>query len=130
MVLIHNIELYKSKTEENIYYVFYYMDDELKYVFDYDEFENGISKNIYTQSQIEEYCLSKGGGVKEEKVGIIIKKENNNTALLVGFCITCFTTLLGIIGIIILIMKIKKMNNLIGPKIQESKSNIEPHEDN
>ena len=127
-------ELYKSKTEENTYYVFYYMDDELKYVFDYDEFENGISKNIYTQSQIEEYCLSKGGGVKEEKVGIIIKKENNNTALLVGFCTTCFTTLLGIIGIIILIMKIKKMNNLIGaqpgPKIQESKSNIEPHEDN
>ena len=120
-------ELYKSKIEENKYYVFYYIDDELKYIFDYEEFEKGIRKNIYSQEQIEAYCLEKGGndGEKEKEEN---KNENNNTALWVGFSITCFTTLLGIIGIIILIVKIKKMNNLLGeqpaPKMQELTSNF------
>lgn len=121
-------ELYKKK-EEKKYYVFYYMDDELKHVFDYDEFEKTIREHIYSQAQIEQYCLSKSGESNKEEEGETFSESfKNHTALWMGFFTTCFTTLLGIIGIVILIMKLRKNNNDIGerpaPKMQELTSNF------
>jgi hypothetical protein len=31
------------------------MDDQLKHIFDYDEFEKTIREHIYSQAQIEQY---------------------------------------------------------------------------
>ena len=121
-------ELYKKNGEKK-YYVFYYMDDELKHIFDYDEFEKTIREHIYSQAQIEQYCSSKSGeSKKEEESETFSESFKNHTALWMGFFTTCFTTLLGIIGIVILIMKLRKNNNDIGerpaPKMQELTSNF------
>lgn len=121
-------ELYKKNGEKK-YYVFYYMDDELKHIFDYEEFKKTIKAHIYSQAQIEQYCLSKSGeSNKEEESETFSESFKNHTALWMGFFTTCFTTLLGIIGIVILIMKLRKNNNDIGerpaPKMQELTSNF------
>ena len=49
-------ELYKTKDSNPKYYVFYYIDDELKHIFEYVEFFSTIKNNIFSQSDIEEYC--------------------------------------------------------------------------
>ena len=49
-------ELYKAKDSIPKYYVFYYIDDELKHIFEYNEFYFTIQNNIFSQSDIEEYC--------------------------------------------------------------------------
>ena len=49
-------ELYKTKDSNPKYYVFYYIDDELKHIFEYVEFFETIKNNIFSQSDIEEYC--------------------------------------------------------------------------
>ena len=126
-------ELFKSKNVADKYYVFYYMDDELKHVFDYDEFKKTIREHIYSVAQIEEYCLKKGGGDRdgqnEQEEGESFSDSfKNHTALWMGFFTTCITTLLGIIGIVILLMKLRKNNNYIeekpAPKMQELSSNF------
>ena len=103
-------ELYKNKTD-NKYLVFYYMDDVLKFVFDYDEFVTTTKANIYTQEEIKNHCIENGGD--EEPSKTFSESFEENTALWVGFFILCFTTLLGIIGIIILVMKIRRLNSQI-----------------
>ena len=49
-------ELYKTKDKIPTFYVFYYIDDELKHIFEFNEFYDTIRKHIYTQEEIEEYC--------------------------------------------------------------------------
>ena len=48
-------ELYKGG---NNYYVYYYIDDELIHIFDYNEFVETVRAHIYTQDEIIDYCLT------------------------------------------------------------------------
>ena len=63
-------ELYKAKSGPNAYYVYYYIDDELIHIFDYDEFDKTIREHLYTQDEITEYCIT-----DEEKEEIERKKK-------------------------------------------------------
>jgi len=51
-------ELYKTKNGPTKYYVYYYIDDELIHIFDYDEFDETVRAHMYTQEEIVEYCLT------------------------------------------------------------------------
>jgi len=51
-------ELYKDKTNSSKYYVYYYIDDELIHIFDYNEFDEAVRAHIYTQDEISEYCIT------------------------------------------------------------------------
>jgi len=72
-------ELYKTKDEIPKYYVFYYIDDDLKHVFEYNEFYITIRNHIYSQTEIEEYCSiddKKEEKEEEEKAEENMKGEN------------------------------------------------------
>ena len=125
-------ELYKTKQGAIKYYVYYYIDDDLKHVFDYYEFIDTVKKHIYTQSQIEEYCITdedkeeRERKKREEEEERKRKEEEAKKAaegdtflesfekhklLWIGLFTACFTTLLGIIGIIILICKLHRIKH-------------------
>ena len=111
-------ELYKDKNEYNKYYVYYYINDELIHIFDYNEFNTTIREHLYTQKDIEEYCLTDEEKEQKRKEGESNKntEEENlsffekNKSLWIALFIFIFTTILGIIGIIILLLKIKHQN--------------------
>jgi hypothetical protein len=117
-------ELYKKKNQKNKYLVYYYIDEELIKIFDYDEFDKTIRGHMYTQENITEYCLT--DEEKEERERQKEKDKNKNeveeeesfsesfskhTLLWLGLFSFMFTTILGITGIIILILKIHKIKH-------------------
>ena len=51
-------ELYKTKDAIPEYYVYYYIDDELKHVFEYNEFHDTVKAHLYSQDEIVEYCIT------------------------------------------------------------------------
>ena len=122
-------ELYKTKDAIPKYYVYYYIDDDLKHVFEYNEFEKHVRAHIYTQSEIEEYCITdeekeerKRKEEEEEerkrreeeeknKKETFIDSFNNHTYLWITIFVFIFTTLLGIFGIIILICRIHRIKH-------------------
>ena len=111
-------ELYRNKNQLNNYYVYYYIDDELVKIFDYDEFDQTIREHLYSQEDIEEYCLTdedrekEKEKEKEEKEGESFSESFQKHKLLwFGLFGFAFTTLLGIIGIIVLICKIHKIKH-------------------
>ena len=129
-------ELYKVVGGQTRYYVFYYLDDELIYKFDYDEFDETVREHMYTQENITDYCITDEEREEEErkkqdeeerkkKEEEEAKKNNkgesfpesfkNHTLLWIGFFSFIFTTILGIIGIVILIMKIEKIKHPARP---------------
>jgi len=138
-------ELYKTKDDIPKYYVFYYIDDDLKHVFEYNEFYDTVKKHIYTQEQIVEYCITdeekeererKKREEEEErrrkeeeanKKETFLESFENHKILWISLFAAIFTTILGIIGIIVLICKIhrikhpKKLKPMDG-KVQELSS--------
>ena len=143
-------ELYKTKDGPTKYYVFYYIDEELINIFDYDEFDETVRAHMYTQEDIEEFCITDEDKKEREK-----KKEEEEEAkkreeerkrkeaegdtflesfekhklLWIGFFSAVFTTFLGVIGIIILIVKIHKIKhpkrqNTINVREQELSSKL------
>ena len=128
-------ELYKVVGGQTRYYVFYYLDDELIYKFDYDEFDETVREHMYTQENITDYCITdedreeerkrqeeEERKKKEEEEAKKNKKGEsfsesfkNHTLLWIGFFSFIFTTILGIIGIVILIMKIEKIKHPARP---------------
>ena len=58
-------ELYKTREGPIKYYVFYYIDEELIHIFDYDEFDKTIRSHIYTQDDISKYCKNDKKNKKE-----------------------------------------------------------------
>ena len=60
-------ELYKTRNGPVKYYVYYYIDDELIHVFDYDEFDETVRAHMYTQENITEYCLTDEEKEEREK---------------------------------------------------------------
>jgi len=121
-------ELYKTKSGQTRYYVYYYIDEELINIFDYDEFDETIRAHIYTQDNITEFCIT-----DEEKEERERKKKEEEEAkknktivepdetfyesfqkhklLWMGLFTSIFTTILGIIGITILIIKIHRIKH-------------------
>ena len=138
-------ELYKTKDDIPKYYVFYYIDDDLKHVFEYNEFYDTVKKHIYTQEEIVEYCITdeekeererKKREEEEErrrkeeeanKKETFLESFENHKILWISLFAAIFTTILGIIGIIVLICKIhrikhpKKLKPMDG-KVQELSS--------
>ena len=138
-------ELYKQTTDITKYYVAYYIDDELKYVFDYDEFHETVRKNIVTQEYIEEFCITDEEKEERERKKREEEEERRrreeeanrketfaesfekNKILWISLFSAIFTTILGIIGIIVLVCKIyrlkhpKKLKPMDG-KVQELSS--------
>ena len=141
-------ELYKTKDAIPQYYVYYYIDEDLKHIFKYNEFYETVKEHIYTQEQIVEYCITdeekeererkkreeeeerkrKEEEEKKKQEGeSFIESFQNHKILWIGLFSAIFTTLLGIIGIIILIHKIhrikhpKKLKPMDG-KVQELSS--------
>ena len=100
-------ELYKSKIDFSKYYVFYFIDDELINIFDYNEFYNIVKNHIYTQENLDEYCFTEDDKKKEN----FSESFKNHKLLWIGLFSFIFTTILGIIGIIILILKIRKIKH-------------------
>ena len=141
-------ELYKTKDDKAEYYVYYYIDDDLKHVFKYNEFYETVKAHIYTQDEIVEYCITdeekeererkkreeeeeKRRKEEEERKKIegesFIESFHNHMYLWMGLFAAIFTTILGLSGIIILICKIhrikhpKKLKPMDG-KVQELSS--------
>ncbi len=138
-------ELYKTTDDKPAYYVYYYIDDDLKHIFEYEEFVETVRAHIYTQEYIVEYCITdeekeeRERKKKEEEEERKRKEEEerkkregesfiesfeNHKLLWIGLFSACFTTLLGIIGIIILICKIHRIKHPQQPqpvtgKVQE-----------
>ena len=122
-------ELYKTKDSVPKYYVYYYIDDDLKHIFEYNEFYNTVKAHIYTQSEIEEYCITdeekeererkkreeeeekKRQEEEKNKKETFLDSLKNHTYLWITIFIFIFTTLLGIIGIIILICRIHRIKH-------------------
>ena len=122
-------ELYKTKDAIPKYYIFYYIDDDLKHVFEYNEFVDTVRAHIYTQSEIEEYCITdeeKERRRKEDeerkrkeeeeknknnKNESFIDSFNNHTYLWITIFVFIGTTILGIIGIFILICRIYRIKH-------------------
>ena len=135
-------ELYKTKSAIPQYYVYYYIDDELKHVFEYNEFYDTVKAHIYSQEDIKEYCLTdeereerdrtdekKDEGDEEETFAESFQKHK---ILWISLFSAIFTTILGIIGIIVLSCKIhrikhpKKLKPMDG-KVQELSSKFITH---
>ena len=141
-------ELYKTKDDKAEYYVYYYIDDDLKHVFKYNEFYETVKAHIYTQDEIVEYCITdeekeererKKREEEEEKRRkeeeerkkregeSFIESFHNHMYLWMGLFTAIFTTILGLLGIIILICTIhrikhpKKLKPMDG-KVQELSS--------
>ena len=131
-------ELYKTKNGPTKYYVYYYIDDELIHIFDYDEFDETVRAHIYTQEEIVEYCITdeekeERERKKQEEEEKARKEEEErqkqskgksfkesfeeNKFLWIGFFVLIFTTLLGIAGIVVLIIKIHRIKH---PKRQNT----------
>ena len=125
-------ELYKTKDDKPIYYVFYYIDEDLKHIFEYEEFVETVKKHLYTQDYIVEYCITdeekeererKKREEEEEKKRkeeeerkkregeTFVESFQNHKLLWIGFFSACFTTLLGIIGVILLCCRIRRINH-------------------
>jgi len=136
-------ELYKTKSAIPQYYVYYYIDDELKHVFEYNEFYDTVKAHIYSQEDIKEYCLTdeereerdrtdekKDEGDEEEKT--FAESFKKHKILWISLFSAIFTTILGIIGIIVLSCKIhrikhpKKLKPMDG-KVQELSSKFITH---
>ena len=136
-------ELYKTKSGITKYYVYYYIDEKLVHIFDYDEFDETIRAHIFTQENIVDYCENDGGGEEEKKEEEKEEKEekeeeeekeegggddgknkkknddnsfSKNKFLYIGFFTSLFTTILCIIGIVILILKIHRIKHPKRPK--------------
>ena len=138
-------ELYKTKDAIPKYYVYYYIDDDLKHVFEYNEFTETVRKHIYTQEEIVEYCITDEEKEERErkkreeeerkrkeeeeknKKETFAESFENHKVLWISLFAAIFTTILGIIGIIVLICKIhsikhpKKLKPMDG-KVQELSS--------
>ena len=67
-------ELYKRVNGPTRYYVFYYLDDEFIYKFDYDEFDETVREHMYTQDNITDYCITDEEKEEEQKK----KKKKKN----------------------------------------------------
>ena len=110
-------ELYKSQTDNNKYFVYYYIDDELISIFDYDDFSNEIKKNLYSLEDIEKYCSVENIDNNEKNNNTNDNYDNDESVrhffnrhkyLWVIFAILIFLIALGIATIIILIVKLNK----------------------
>ena len=129
-------ELYKTVNGPVHYYVYYYLDDELIYRFNYDEFDETVRDHMYTQDNITDYCITDEEREEEErkkqeeeerkkkeeeeekekeKGETFTKSFKNHTLLWVGFFSFIFTTILGVIGIVILSMKIHNIKHPTRP---------------
>ena len=119
-------ELYKTKDAIPKYYVFYYIDDDLKHVFEYNEFVDTVRAHIYTQTEIEEYCITdeererrrkeeeeknKKNNEKTNEDENFIDSFNNHTYLWITIFVFIGTTILGIFGIFILICRIYRIKH-------------------
>ena len=60
-------ELYKTTNGMIKYFVYYYIDDELIHIFDFDEFELTIRDHLFTQEDISNYCSNKEEEIEEEE---------------------------------------------------------------
>ena len=60
-------ELYKTVNGPTRYYVYYYLDDELIYKFDYDEFDETVREHMYTQENITDFCITDEEREEEER---------------------------------------------------------------
>ena len=125
------LDEYEKKQKDSVpkYYVYYYIDDDLKHIFEYNEFYNTVKAHIYTQSEIEEYCITdeekeererkkreeeeekKRQEEEKNKKETFLDSLKNHTYLWITIFIFIFTTLLGIIGIIILICRIHRIKH-------------------
>lgn len=143
-------ELYKTRNGPTKYYVYYYIDEELIHIFDYDEFDETIRAHLYSQDNITEFCVTdeeieERERQKREEEERKRKEEEerqkelngetfsesfkNHTLLWIGFFTFIFTTILGIIGIVVLILKIHRIkhprsSNTITAKEQELSSKL------
>ena len=111
-------ELYKTKDNVPKYYVFYYIDEDLKYKFDYLEFKREVRDHIYSQEQIVDYCLPeedrKSDEIPPEKgddEDSFIESFKKHKVLWISLFTMIFTTFLGILGIIILACKIHSIKH-------------------
>ena len=107
-------ELYKTKDDKPTYYVYYYIDDDLKHIFEYEEFVETVKNNIITQEQIAEFCITdeeKEERERKNREETFAESFEKNKILWIAFFSAVFTTLLGIIGIIVLCCKIRKINS-------------------
>jgi hypothetical protein len=125
-------ELYKTRNGPTKYYVYYYIDDELIHIFDYDEFDETVRAHIYTQDNITEYCVTdeeieererkkreeeeqrrkeEEARQKELEGDTFAESFEKHTLLWIGLFTFIFTTILGIIGVIVMFLKIRKTNN-------------------
>ena len=106
-------ELYKSKNKDS-YYVYYYINDELIHIFDYNEFEKKISSTIRSQEDISNYCKIDNGnkGKDEAHDESFSESLKNHKSLWAALFIFIFTTIFGIIVIIILIFKLKRQSSI------------------
>ena len=103
-------ELYKKREDKPKYYVYYYIDEELIHIFEYDEFKETIRNHIYTQDEIAEYCKNDKEECKDDKS--FSDSFKNHKGLWISLFIFIFTTILGIIGIIFLLLKIRHSQKL------------------
>ena len=143
-------ELYKTKNGPTKYYVFYYIDEELIHIFDYDEFDDTVRSHMFTQEDITEFCITpeekeererkereeeeakkkeEERKRKEAEGDTFLESFEKHKLLWIGFFSFMFTTILGIFGIIILIIKIHKIKhpkrqNTINVKEQELSSKL------
>ena len=125
-------ELYKTKGDKPAYYVYYYIDEELKHIFEYEEFVETVKKNIVTQDYIVEYCITDEEKAERERKKkeeeeerkrkeeeerkkregeTFIESFQNHKLLWIGLFSAIFTTLLGIVGIIILCCRIHRIKH-------------------
>ena len=131
-------ELYKTRNGPTKYYVYYYIDDELIHIFDYDEFDETVRAHIYTQDNITEYCITdeeieererkkreeeeqrrkeEEARQKELEGDTFAESFEKHTLLWMGLFTFIFTTILGIVGIVVLILKIHKIKHPKRPTI-------------
>ena len=60
-------ELYKTKNGPTKYYVKYYIDEDLVYTFDYDEFDEAVRARMYSQDNITDYCITNEEKEEQER---------------------------------------------------------------
>ena len=125
-------ELYKTREDKPAYYVYYYIDDDLKHIFEYEEFVETVRSHLYTQDYIVEYCITdeekeererkkreeeeerqrKEEEERKKREGeSFIESFQNHKILWIGLFSAIFTTLLGIVGIIVLWCKIHRIKH-------------------
>ena len=131
-------ELYKTRNGPTKYYVYYYIDDELIHIFDYDEFDETVRAHIYTQDNITEFCITdeeieererkkreeeeqrrkeEEARQKELEGDTFAESFEKHTLLWIGLFTFIFTTILGIVGIVVLILKIHRIKHPKRPTI-------------